>query len=196
VLDLVLGCVVLVFLLPVMAVAALGVLIGSGSPVLYLQKRVGRGGHPFVMYKFRSMRMDAEKETGPVWAVAKDPRRTGVGAFLRRHNLDELPQLLNVVKGDMSLVGPRPERPFFVEKFDKSIPDYQRRHSVRPGMTGWAQVNGLRGNTSIAKRTQYDLYYVDHLDVGMDLRILGLTLREYICGSPCVKEGEGWQDTS
>jgi exopolysaccharide biosynthesis polyprenyl glycosylphosphotransferase len=195
--DIVLASLMLLLLLPVMIVAALAVCIGSGRPVLYLQERVGRGGRVFVMYKFRSMRADAEADTGPVWAVARDPRRTAVGAFLRKHNVDELPQLLNVIKGDMSLVGPRPERPFFVEKFEGTVPDYHRRHVVRPGMTGWAQVNGLRGNTSITKRTDYDLHYVDNATLGLDFTVLWLTLREYVCGSSATRhEEEGWRDTS
>jgi exopolysaccharide biosynthesis polyprenyl glycosylphosphotransferase len=195
--DIAASCILLVLMLPILIVAGLAVLIGSGFPILYLQERVGRCGRRFTMYKFRSMRTDAEAETGPVWAVASDPRRTRVGAFLRRHNLDELPQLINVVRGDMSLVGPRPERPFFVEKFEKRVPDYQRRHAVRPGMTGWAQVNGLRGNTSIHKRTVYDLYYVDHMGLWIDIRILCMTLKEYVRGrKACTDEEEGWRDTS
>ncbi len=195
--DIVASFVILILALPVMVVAGLAVLIGSGPPIFYLQERVGRCGRSFTMYKFRSMRVDAEQETGPVWAVAGDPRRTRVGAFLRKLNLDELPQLINVIRGDMSLVGPRPERPFFVERFEKRLPDYQRRHAVRPGMTGWAQVNGLRGNTSIRKRTEYDLYYVDHLGLGLDMRVLCMTLKEYVCGrNACTDEEEGWRDTS
>jgi exopolysaccharide biosynthesis polyprenyl glycosylphosphotransferase len=195
--DIAAGSVLLILALPVMAIAGLAVLLESGSPVFYLQERVGRRGRRFTMYKFRSMRVDAEEETGPVWAVAGDPRRTRVGAFLRRLNLDELPQLINVIRGDMSLVGPRPERPFFVESFEKRVPDYQRRHAVRPGMTGWAQVNGLRGNTSIHKRTEYDLYYVDHMGLGLDVRVLCMTLKEYVCGrNAYTDEEERWRDTS
>jgi exopolysaccharide biosynthesis polyprenyl glycosylphosphotransferase len=195
--DIVAGSVLLVLALPIMAVSGLAVLLASGRPVFYLQERVGRRGRRFTMYKFRSMRVDAEKETGPVWAVAGDPRRTRVGALLRRLNLDELPQLANVVRGDMSLVGPRPERPFFVESFERRIPDYQRRHTVRPGMTGWAQVNGLRGNTSIHRRTEYDLYYVDHMGLALDARVLWMTLKEYVCGrNACTDEEERWRDTS
>ncbi len=197
VVDVVAGTTLLIILFPVILVAGLAVLIGSGRPIVYTQERVGRRGRPFVMYKFRSMRPDAERETGPVWAVARDPRRTRIGAFLRKHNLDELPQLVNVIRGDMSLVGPRPERPFFVKEFEARIPDYQRRHEVRPGMTGWAQVNGLRGNTSIGKRTEHDFYYVDHMGLGLDLRILFMTLKEYLCGSQVTThEEEGWRDTS
>jgi lipopolysaccharide/colanic/teichoic acid biosynthesis glycosyltransferase len=121
------------------------------------------------------MRVDAEKETGPVWAKEKDPRRTRVGTFLRKTSLDELPQLFNVMKGEMSLVGPRPERPIFVEKFRDRIPSYMLRHKIKAGMTGWAQVNGWRGNTSIEKRIEHDLYYIQNWSIGFDLKILFMT---------------------
>ena len=128
------------------------------------------------MYKFRSMRVDAEAETGPVWARDDDPRCTPFGRFLRRFDLDELPQLWNVLKGDMSLVGPRPERPVFVDQFKHRIPQYMLRHKVKSGITGWAQVNGWRGNTSIEKRIEYDLYYIENWSVSLDLKIIWLTL--------------------
>ena len=124
------------------------------------------------MLKFRSMRQDAERHTGPVWTKAGDPRRTRIGAFLRRTSLDELPQLFNVIRGDMSLVGPRPERPVFVDRFTKRVPRYAERHAVRPGVTGWAQINGLRGNAPIEDRTTYDLYYLENWTLWLDLRIL------------------------
>ena len=125
---------------------------------------------------YRTMVDDAERETGPVWATPEDPRRTGIGSWLRRHNFDELPQLLNVVLGDMSLVGPRPERPTFVQQFKERIPQYMLRHRVKSGLTGWAQVNGWRGNTSIEKRIEYDLYYIENWSLLLDVKILILTL--------------------
>jgi len=128
------------------------------------------------MLKFRSMGVDAEEETGPVWARAGDPRRTRLGAFLRATSLDELPQLWNVIKGEMSLVGPRPERPVFIQEFRQRIPKYMLRHMMKAGITGWAQVNGWRGNTSLEKRIEYDLYYIEHWSLWFDVRILWLTL--------------------
>jgi putative colanic acid biosynthesis UDP-glucose lipid carrier transferase len=128
------------------------------------------------MLKFRSMRVDAEHQTGAVWARKDDPRRTLFGSFLRKSSLDELPQLINVLKGDMSLVGPRPERPVFISQFRKTIPNYMARHSVKSGITGWAQVHGWRGNTSLRKRVQYDLYYITHWTPWLDLRILVMTV--------------------
>ena len=137
---------------------------------------MGLDGHPFSVYKFRSMFEDAERDTGPVWTRKDDPRRTPVGRVLRQLSLDELPQLWNVIRGDMSLVGPRPERPFFVEQFKQRVPQYMLRHKVRSGMTGWAQVNGWRGDTSIEKRIEYDLYYIENWSVGLDFKILWLTV--------------------
>src|SRR6185295_11422986 len=134
---------------------------GGSGPVFYRQERMSLDGKTFQMWKFRSMYHNAEQQTGPVWASAEDPRRTAVGVWLRRYNLDELPQLVNVVLGDMSLVGPRPERPPFVRQFKERIPQYMVRHRVKSGMTGWAQVNGWRGNTSLEKRIEYDLYYIE-----------------------------------
>ena len=129
-------------------------------------------GRPFSVYKFRTMVEDAEAETGPVWAVDGDPRRTKLGAFLRKYNLDELPQLLNIIKGDMSLVGPRPERPSFVHEFKNHIPNYMLRHRVRSGLTGWAQIHGWRGNSSLEKRIEFDLYYIENWSLLLDLKIL------------------------
>ncbi|MDZ4200516.1 MAG: sugar transferase, partial [Kiritimatiellia bacterium] len=143
---------------PVLAVAAVCIKRSSPGPVFYRQERCGEGGRRFMLYKLRTMRMDAEAKSGPVWTTEEDPRRTRVGAFLRRYNLDELPQFWNVLRGDMSLVGPRPERPFFVEQFREDIRRYMWRHVSRPGLTGWAQVNGLRGNTDIRERLTYDMY--------------------------------------
>jgi Undecaprenyl-phosphate glucose phosphotransferase len=175
-LDLVVGGVALVVLSPVFAVLALAVKLTSPGPVLLRQERMGLDGRAFSMLKFRTMRVDAEAESGPVWASPDDDRRTRVGAVLRRFSLDELPQLVNVLRGDMSLVGPRPERPVFVETFRHRIPGYMLRHKVKAGMTGWAQINGWRGNTSLEKRIEYDLYYIERWSIGFDLAILVKTV--------------------
>jgi Undecaprenyl-phosphate glucose phosphotransferase len=148
----------------------------SRGPVFYTQERMGLDGKAFQVYKFRSMYQGAEDETGPVWARDNDPRCTPVGRWLRRFDLDELPQLWNVFRGDMSIVGPRPERPYFVEQFKHRIPQYMLRHKVKAGITGWAQVNGWRGNTSLEKRIEYDLYYIENWSVGLDLKIMWLTV--------------------
>jgi exopolysaccharide biosynthesis polyprenyl glycosylphosphotransferase len=147
-------------------------LTSPDGPVFYVQERVGLDGKPFQILKFRSMRPDAEAATGPVWAHAGDDRTTAIGKWLRRLSLDELPQFINVVLGEMSLVGPRPERPYFVEQFQQRIPRYLERHTEKAGITGWAQVNGLRGNTSIEERTAYDLWYVENWTIWLDLKIL------------------------
>ncbi len=149
--------------------------LSSPGPIFYKQERIGLDGRSFMMYKFRSMRIGAEKNTGPVWATQTDTRTTFIGAFMRKTSLDELPQLWNILKGDMSLVGPRPERPFFVEQFEEYIPRYLERHKVKSGITGWAQINGLRGNTSIIERTKYDLYYIENWSLWLDIKILFLT---------------------
>ncbi len=149
---------------------------GRRGPVFFRQERISVDGKAFQMYKFRSMRHDAEKDTGPVFASPEDPRRTDIGIWLRRYNLDEFPQLINVVLGDMSLVGPRPERPPFVQQFKERIPQYMLRHRVKSGITGWAQVNGWRGNTSIEKRIEYDLFYIENWSLLLDVKILILTL--------------------
>ena len=155
---------------------ALVVKLSSKGPVVFRQERMGLDGKSFSIVKFRSMFDDAERHTGPVWAVADDPRVTPLGKFLRRSNLDELPQFWNVLRGDMSLVGPRPERPHFVEQFKHRIPQYMLRHKVKAGLTGWAQVNGWRGNTPLEKRLEYDLYYIENWSVRLDLKIMWLTL--------------------
>ena len=139
-------------------------------------ERVGLHNQTFWMYKFRSMEIQPEAEEKKAWTVKNDPRVTGIGRFMRRTSIDELPQLFNILKGDMSLVGPRPERPFFVEKFREEIPRYMVKHQVRPGLTGWAQVNGYRGDTSIRKRIEYDLYYIENWTVGLDIKILFMTI--------------------
>lgn len=165
---------VCVFSVPMLFIAAL-VRMTSRGPALYKQERTGLDGKPFVIYKFRTMRDGAEAETGPVWSRRGDPRCTRLGGVLRRYSLDELPQLYNVLKGEMSLVGPRPERPYFVSRFARRFPGYHRRHEVLPGITGWAQVNGWRGDTSIEKRLEYDLFYVNNFSVWFNLRIVLLT---------------------
>jgi Undecaprenyl-phosphate glucose phosphotransferase len=169
------GIALAVLALP-MAIIALLIRTTSRGPALYRQERMSLDGMAFHVWKFRSMYLDAEQQTGPVWARENDPRVTPVGRWLRRLNLDELPQLWNVLIGDMSLVGPRPERPFFVEQFKHRIPQYMLRHKVKAGLTGWAQVNGWRGNTSIEKRIEYDLYYIENWSVGLDFKIMWLTL--------------------
>lgn len=160
---------------PVMALAALFIKASSPGPVFYHQERCGEKGKVFELYKLRTMPVDAEKETGPVWTAPDDPRRTKFGSFLRRYNLDELPQFWNVLKGDMSLVGPRPERPHFVDQFKEDINRYMSRHVSRPGMTGWAQVNGLRGQTDLKKRIEYDLWYLENWSLSLDFKILTRT---------------------
>jgi exopolysaccharide biosynthesis polyprenyl glycosylphosphotransferase len=171
--DLAISSVSLVLLSPLMMMTALFIKLTSPKgPVFFAQERVGLDGRPFELVKFRSMRPDAEVRTGPVWATADDQRTTHLGRFMRRYSLDELPQLINVLLGEMSLVGPRPERPFFVEQFRQIIPRYEERHKEKAGMTGWAQVNGLRGNTSIEERTKYDIYYVENWSPLFDIKIL------------------------
>ena len=169
--DVVLSLLALVVAAPLLLALAILVKLSSRGPVLFRQQRMGIDGATFDMLKFRTMRTDAEA-TGARMATPDDPRRTAIGAFMRRTSLDELPQFLNVLKGDMSLVGPRPERPVFIEEFKKQIPRYHLRHMVKSGITGWAQVNGLRGQTSIAKRIEFDLYYIENWSLGLDVKIL------------------------
>ncbi len=164
-----------VFGIPMLVIAYF-VKKSSPGPILYRQERMGIDGRTFQMLKFRSMRLDAEAETGAVWAREDDPRRTRIGKVLREWSLDELPQLFNVLKGDMSLVGPRPERPEFIEQFRKTVPRYMLRHKMKAGITGWAQINGWRGNTSLDMRIQHDLYYIENWSIGFDLWILFLTV--------------------
>jgi Undecaprenyl-phosphate glucose phosphotransferase len=174
--DLVLGTAALVGTAPVLLCIAVALRVLQGGPVLYRQERMGLDGQRFRMLKFRTMRQDAEDASGPVWTQPDDPRRTRLGAWLRRSSLDELPQLINVLRGEMSLVGPRPERPTFVAAFRKNVPGYMLRHKVKAGITGWAQINGWRGNTSVAKRIEYDLYYIERWSLLFDLKILVLTV--------------------
>jgi Undecaprenyl-phosphate glucose phosphotransferase len=158
------------------AIIALLIKRSSPGPIFYTQERMGLDGKAFTVYKFRSMPVDAEDASGPVWARDDDPRATSIGRWLRRHDVDELPQFWNVLRGDMSIVGPRPERPFFVEQFKHKIPQYMLRHKVKAGITGWAQVNGWRGNTSLEKRIEFDLYYIENWSLSLDFKIMWLTL--------------------
>ncbi|MBI3252160.1 MAG: undecaprenyl-phosphate glucose phosphotransferase [Candidatus Omnitrophica bacterium] len=174
--DIALSAAALIIFSPVFLILTVLIKRDSPGPVFYPQERTGEDGRHFMLLKFRTMKADAEAQTGPVWASEDDPRRTRLGAFLRKNNLDELPQLWNVLKGDMSLVGPRPERPYFVSRFREDVPRYMARHSIRSGITGWAQVNGLRGNTSIEERTKFDLYYIENWSLLFDLKILFMTL--------------------
>jgi exopolysaccharide biosynthesis polyprenyl glycosylphosphotransferase len=154
-----------------MTLTAIIIRLESPGPVFFCQERMGLDGKRFYVIKFRSMRRDAERN-GPGWTVKDDPRRTRLGAFMRRMNIDELPQLINVLTGEMSLVGPRPERPVYVEEFSKRIPRYMERHREKAGMTGWAQLNGLRGDTSVEERTKYDLWYIENWSVWLDIKII------------------------
>jgi exopolysaccharide biosynthesis polyprenyl glycosylphosphotransferase len=173
-LDLVVGTVLLVVSSPLLLLIALIVGLTSRGPILFRQDRVGRDGKVFTILKFRTMRTNEDSDR--TWAVAQDPRVTRVGRLLRRTSLDELPQLLNVIRGDMSLIGPRPERPFFVQEFKEKVASYDYRLRVLPGITGWAQVHGLRGDTSIDQRIQYDIYYIEHRSFWLDVRILARTV--------------------
>ncbi len=162
----------LVFLSPAMMLLAVLIKLDSAGAVFFTQERMGLDGNPFMMLKFRSMRPNAEAESGAVWTTENDNRRTRLGTFIRKYSIDEFPQLVNVLLGEMSLVGPRPERPVFVEQFKQIIPRYMDRHREKAGMTGWAQVNGLRGNTSIIERTKYDLWYIENWSLALDFRIM------------------------
>ena len=173
--DIVGSIVAIILFSPFMAVAAIAVKVTSPGPLIYKQERVGLHNETFQMYKFRSMEVQSPKKERGAWTVPGDPRVTTVGRIIRRTSIDEMPQFFNILKGDMSLVGPRPERPFFVEKFREEIPRYMIKHQVRPGMTGWAQINGYRGNTSIRKRIDHDLYYIENWSVGFDIKIIFLT---------------------
>jgi exopolysaccharide biosynthesis polyprenyl glycosylphosphotransferase len=174
--DLVISCAALVMLSPLMLLCALLIKLTSPGPVFFVQERVGRDGRRFNVIKFRSMPVDAEQETGPIFATRDDPRPTALGRFMRRYSIDELPQLINVLLGEMSVVGPRPERPHFVDQFRQTIPAYMARHYEKAGLTGWAQVNRLRGDSSIEERTRYDLYYVENWSILFDLKIMVKTL--------------------
>jgi exopolysaccharide biosynthesis polyprenyl glycosylphosphotransferase len=173
--DIIGALVGLFFSIPIMGVLAVLIRREGPGPIFFRQIRTGRNGENFPIYKMRSMKVDAERGTGPAWAVENDPRRLKIGAFMREWNLDEIPQFWNVLIGDMSLVGPRPERPELIKQFEHEIPHYNPRHEVRPGITGWAQVNGLRGNTSLVDRIQYDLYYIENWSLWLDVQIMILT---------------------
>ena len=172
--DIVCALLLIVLTSPLMLIAAIGVKLSSPGPVIFKQERVGKDKKPFYMYKFRSMRVNSSQNTG--WSKNEDNRKTWFGSLIRKCSVDELPQFFNVLKGDMSLIGPRPELPFFVEQFREEIPRYMVKHQVRPGITGWAQVNGYRGDTSISKRIEYDLYYIENWSPAFDLRILLMTV--------------------
>ncbi|HYC59530.1 MAG TPA: undecaprenyl-phosphate glucose phosphotransferase [Thermoanaerobaculia bacterium] len=174
--DLVVASIALLLLSPVMLLVAIAIWLEDRGPIFYRQMRMGLDGKPFAILKFRSMRVGAEDETGAVWAAKDDPRRTRVGSLIRGWSLDELPQLWNVLIGDMSVIGPRPERPEFVEQFRAEFPHYMLRHKVRAGMTGWAQVHGWRGNTSIRMRIEHDLYYIENWSLLLDCKILFMTV--------------------
>ena len=183
--DIVVSLVILVGGLPLWLVVMALIRITSGSPIIYRQERIGRHGRPFTMYKFRTMHRDAEALTGPVWAQENDPRYTKIGRWLRRARLDEVPQFLNVLKGDMSLVGPRPERPYFVERLAREIPLYNRRHRVKPGITGWAQVKWRYDSSldDVRQKTKYDLFYIENMNLRMDFQILFRTIRTALMAS-------------
>jgi Undecaprenyl-phosphate glucose phosphotransferase len=174
--DMVFSTAGLIVLSPFFLVVGLLIKFTSRGPVFYRQQRMSLDGSHFSMLKFRTMREDAEAGTGPVWASRDDPRRTRIGSLLRRTSLDELPQLINILRGEMSFVGPRPERPVFVEQFREKVPRYMMRHKVKCGLTGWAQVNGWRGNTSIEKRIEYDIFYIENWSLSFDLKIIWLTI--------------------
>jgi exopolysaccharide biosynthesis polyprenyl glycosylphosphotransferase len=180
--DLVLSTIFLILMSPVLLLLAVLIKLDSPGPVFYIQERVGLDGKPFHCVKFRTMRADAEAETGPVRATVNDPRRTRMGVFLRRFSMDEFPQFMNVLLGEMSIVGPRPERPAFVEQFKQEIPRYMDRHREKAGVTGWAQVNGLRGDTSVEERTRYDVWYVENWSIWLDFKIMIRTVVEMLRG--------------
>lgn len=176
IMDICVSIIAIILLSPVMLGIAIAIKLTSRGPIFYRQERCGLNGRSFGMLKFRSMRVDAESGTGPVMTAKDDNRRTPIGTFLRETSLDEIPQFFNCLFGDMSVVGPRPERPEFISKFQKTIPNYMARHAVKSGITGWAQVNGWRGNTSLRKRIQFDLYYIVHWNPVFDLRIMWMTI--------------------
>jgi len=173
--DKILSSIILLLISPILLIIAIGVKLSSPGPIFFRQERIGWNNDEFTMLKFRSMPIDVEKESGPVWANQGENRATKFGQFLRKTSLDELPQFINVLKGDMSIVGPRPERPHFVDKFKEEIPGYMKKHMVKAGITGWAQVNGWRGNTDIKKRIEYDLYYIENWSLWLDFKIIMLT---------------------
>ena len=172
--DIICSALILIVFSPLMLITAIGVKLSSPGPVIFAQKRVGRNKVPFMMYKFRSMRVNDRQDTG--WSSQHDSRKTKFGSFIRKYSLDEFPQFWNVLKGDMSLVGPRPEVPFYVDQFKEEVPRYMLKHLVRPGITGWAQINDLRGDTSIPQRIRFDIYYIEHWSLAFDIKILFRTV--------------------
>jgi Undecaprenyl-phosphate glucose phosphotransferase len=176
--DIIIAVFALLIVSPLMLIIAIAIKLSSPGPIFYTQERMGMDGKLFKIIKFRTMKVDAEKDTGPVWSRPDDERRTKIGVFLRKTSLDELPQFINVLKGDMSIVGPRPERPVFINEFRKKIPNYMLRHKVKAGITGWAQVNGWRGNTSLEKRIEHDLYYINHWSLSFDIKIIFRTVKK------------------
>ena len=183
--DIVGSLILIICTSPLMLFAAVGVKLSSPGPILFRQERVGLNKKPFYMYKFRSMRVNDRQATG--WSTNSDPRKTKFGSFIRKFSIDELPQFFNVLKGDMSLVGPRPELPFFVNQFKESIPLYMVKHQVRPGITGWAQVNGFRGDTSIQGRIEHDIYYIENWTLLFDIKILFMTIFKFSNSETIVK---------
>jgi Undecaprenyl-phosphate glucose phosphotransferase len=174
--DIVFSTFCIIVFSPIMLITSLIMKITSPGPLIFKQERIGQNRKPFTMYKFRSMKMQKNENEINQWTTKEDSRKTKFGSFIRKISIDELPQLFNVLKGDMSLIGPRPERPFFVDKFKEEIPKYMVKHHVRPGITGWAQVHGWRGDTSIEKRIEYDIYYIENWSINMDMKILWLTI--------------------
>ena len=174
--DLVVSGLGIVITFPLMLLIALWIRLESPGKIFYSQERMGLDGRKFKMFKFRSMRQGAEMETGPIWADRNDTRRTRIGTFLRKTSMDELPQLFNVLKGEMSMVGPRPERPVFIKDFKKSVPKYAHRLKMKAGMTGWAQIHGWRGDTCLERRIEHDLYYINHWSPGLDVEIMATTI--------------------
>ncbi|SKA76585.1 Undecaprenyl-phosphate glucose phosphotransferase [Caloramator quimbayensis] len=174
--DLICSFILIILFSPIMIIVAVIIKLTSPGPVIFKQERVGYNKKPFIMYKFRSMKVQSSEEERVKWTTKDDPRKTKFGEFIRKTSLDELPQFFNALKGDMSIVGPRPERPYFVDKFKEEIPQYMVKHQVKPGITGWAQVNGLRGDTSIKKRIEYDLYYIENWSLFFDIKIMFLTV--------------------
>ena len=174
--DIVVSLIAIIITSPIMLITAIAIKLSSPGPIIFKQERIGFGKKPFKMYKFRSMRVQEESKEVSKWTTENDPRKTKIGSFIRKTSIDELPQFFNVLKGEMSVVGPRPERPYFVDKFKKEIPKYMVKHQVRPGLTGWAQIHGCRGNTSIKKRIGFDIEYVENWYFGLDVLIMWKTL--------------------
>ena len=174
--DYIISIIAIIITSPVMIITALAIKLTSPGPIIFKQERIGYSGKPFMMYKFRSMKVQNPNEEKSEWTTRNDPRKTKVGDFIRKNSIDELPQFFNVLKGEMSVVGPRPERPYFVNQFKESIPKYMVKHQVKPGLTGWAQIHGYRGDTSIDMRIQYDIEYVENWHMGLDLGIMIKTI--------------------